>query len=221
MIRMAKPETDQSPLPDVERAGSDARLVELVRHGETDAFGQLVQRYEGRLLRVIIQFVRDRELARDLAQETFFRIYQRLGQFDSSRRFGPWLFRIGVNLTLDYLRRRKRRGWIRLFTDRRTTVDKPPDPGVRDPRQGFDLEEEVRLVLEAMPERYRTVLILRDMECFSSSEVSAIVHRKEATVRWRLAEARNMFHHLWQQRQQGGRLLPLTAPLSGDDHDQV
>jgi RNA polymerase sigma-70 factor (ECF subfamily) len=221
MIRMAKQEIDRSPQPDIERGASDARLVELVRHGEDEAFGQLVSRYEGRLLRVLIQFVRDRELARDLAQETFLRVYQRLSQFDASRRFGPWLFRIGVNLTLDYLRKRKRRGWIRLFTDRRATVDKPPDPGIRDPRQNFDLEEEVRLVLEAMPKRYRTVLILRDMECFSSSEVSAIVHRKEATVRWRLAEARNMFHHLWQQRQQGGRLLPLTAPLSGDDHDQA
>lgn len=221
MVHMAKPETDQTQVPEVERAASDARLVELVRHGDTEAFGQLVSRYEGRLMRVIVQFVRDRELARDLAQETFLRVFQRLSQFDASRRFGPWLFRIGVNLTLDYLRKRKRRGWIRLFSDRRSSVDRPPDPGMLDPRQALDLEQEVRLVLDAMPDKYRTVLILRDMECFSSSEVSAIVHRKEATVRWRLSEARNMFHHLWQQRQQGGRLLPLTAPLSGDDDDQV
>jgi RNA polymerase sigma-70 factor (ECF subfamily) len=220
MIRMATPETDQLSFPEVERTASDARLVEVVRRGDTDAFGQLVKRYEGRLLRVILQFVRDRELARDLAQETFIRVYQRLNQFDASRRFGPWLFRIGVNLTLDYLRKRNRRGWIRLFSDRRSSVDKPPDPGTPDPRRALDLEQEVRLVLEAMPEKYRTVLILRDMENFSSSEVSAIVHRKEATVRWRLAEARNMFHHLWQQRQQGGKLLPITAPLAGDDDDQ-
>lgn len=221
MIRMSAPEIDVTQFPEVDRASSDARLVELVRQGDSNAFGQLVKRYEGRLLRVILQFVRDRELARDLAQETFIRVYQRFSQFDASRRFGPWLFRIGVNLTLDYLRKRNRRGWIRLFSDRRSTVDRPPDPGLPDPRRALDLEQEVRLVLDALPEKYRTVLILRDMESFSSSEVSAIVHRKEATVRWRLAEARNMFHHLWQQRQQGGKLLSITAPLAGDDDDST
>lgn len=221
MVFMATPEAGLKPTPEVERGASDPRLVETVRQGEAAAFGQLVTRYEGRLLRVIVQFVRDRELARDLAQETFIRAYQRLNQFDSSRRFGPWLFRIGVNLTLDYLRKRRRNGWIRLFSDRRSPIDRSPDPGMPDPRKALDLEQEVRLVLDAMPEKYRTVLILRDMENFSSSEVSAIIHRKEATVRWRLAEARTMFHHLWQQRQQGGRLLPLTAPLSGDDDDSI
>ena len=219
MIRMTPPEIDEIPVLDVDRAASDACLVDVVRRGDSDAFGQLVKRYEGRLLRVILQFARDRELARDLAQETFVRVYQRLDQFDASRRFGPWLFRIGVNLTLDYLRKRNRRGWIRLFSDRRSTVDRPPDPGTPDPRLVLDLGQEVRLVLEAIPEKYRTVLILRDMESFSSSEVAAIVHRKEGTVRWRLAEARNMFHHLWQQRQQGGKLLPITAPLAGDNDD--
>ena len=52
-----------------------------------------------------------------------------------------------------------------------------------------------------MPEKYRTVLILRDMENFSTSEIAAIMNRKEATIRWRLAEARNMFQRLWVKRQ--------------------
>ena len=59
----------------------------------------------GSSIRVLARLVRDEELARDLAQETFWKVYNRLDRFDTSRRFGPWLFRVGVNLGLDLLRR--------------------------------------------------------------------------------------------------------------------
>jgi RNA polymerase sigma-70 factor (ECF subfamily) len=199
MIRMSEPDTRSVEAVPPGGAVSDARLVEDVRHGDHDAFEVLVRRYEGRLMSVLLRFVPDRELTRDLAQETFLRVYERLDQFDPSRRFGPWLFRIGVNLTLDYLRKRKRRIWPSLFSDSR--AEKGPDPAVADPRQALDLEQEVRKVLESIPEKYRTVLILRDLENFSSSEIAAILHRKEATIRWRLAEARMRFQELWKRRQ--------------------
>jgi RNA polymerase sigma-70 factor (ECF subfamily) len=178
---------------------TDARLVEDARRGDQDAFGQLVQRYERRLLRVISRFVTDQELALDLVQETFLRVYQRLDQFDPARRFGPWLFRIGVNLTLDYIRKRKRRGWWSVFSD--SPSERPLDPSVADPRARLDLQQEVHAVLEQIPEQYRTVLVLRDLENFSTSEIAAILNRKEATVRWRLAEARSRFQELWTRRQ--------------------
>jgi RNA polymerase sigma-70 factor (ECF subfamily) len=143
--------------------------------------------------------VSDVELAKDLAQETFLRAFVRFDQFDPSRRFGPWLFRIGVNLTFDFLRRRRRRGKLALFTDYWSSGNS--DPQVADPRGDLDTRQEVELVLTQVPEKYRTVLILRDMENFSTSEIAAILNRKEATIRWRLAEARNMFQRLWTKRQ--------------------
>lgn len=188
---------------DVESTGrgySDARLVEECRRGDQAAFGELVVRYERRLLRVIGRFIRDADIAEDLAQETFLRVYERLEQYDASRRFGPWLFRIGVNLTLDYLRKQKRRGITALFTDR--SRDHWPDPGIADPRQQLDLHQEVRMVIDEIPEKYRSVLVLRDLENFSTSEIAAILNRKEATIRWRLAEARNRFQTLWERRQE-------------------
>jgi RNA polymerase sigma-70 factor (ECF subfamily) len=178
---------------------SDARLVEDARRGDRDAFGILVQRYERRLVRVILRFVSDLEQAKDLAQETFLRAFTRFDQYDPSRRFGPWLFRIGVNLTFDYLRRRRRRGRWAVFTDYWNTGNS--DPQVPDPRGALDTKQEVQLVLGQIPEKYRTVLILRDMENFSTSEIAAILDRKEATIRWRLAEARNMFQRIWVKRQ--------------------
>lgn len=201
---------------------SDARLVEAVRRGDHEAFGELVKRYEARLMSVLLRFVRDRELARDLSQETFLRVYERIEQFDPSRRFGPWLFRIGVNLGLDYMRKRKRRLWPLLFSESRS--EKPPDPASADPRQHLDLEQEVRHVLEAIPEHYRTVLVLRDLENFSTSEIAAILNRKEATIRWRLAEARTKFQQIWLRRQAekkpGEVALPIPGTEESDDVDE-
>lgn len=199
MLRMSEhelqsPETTSDVCP-----ASDARLVEEARRGDQHAFGDLVKRYERRLLGVVFQFIHDRELARDLAQETFLRAFERLEQFDASRRFGPWLFRIGVNLTLDYLRKRKRRGRWALFSDASRGI--PPEPVVSDPRKALDLSQEVHAVIQKIPEKYRTVLVLRDLQNFSTSEIAAVVNRKEATIRWRLAEARNRFQKLWTHRQ--------------------
>lgn len=198
MILMSEHDIETEESLQIRSGVSDARLVEDARRGDQEAFGELVKRYERRLVRVIVRFIHDPELARDLAQETFLRIYERLDQFDPSRRFSPWLFRIGVNLTLDYLRKRKRRGRWRLFSE--THSGRIPDPGVEDPRRRLDVSQEVRAVLGELPENYRSVLVLRDLENFSTSEIAAILHRKEATIRWRLAEARNRFRKLWMKR---------------------
>jgi len=178
----------------------DARLVECARGGDDQAFAALVVRYERKLIRVLTRLVHDEELARDLAQETFWKVYNRLDHFDTARRFGPWLFRIGVNLGLDQLRRRDGPPTASMG---RGPGDEPrafdiPDP---DPRIQAELVQEVQFVLERIPVPYRTILVLRDLEAFSSAEVAAIVGRREATVRWRLAKAREMFREHWERRQ--------------------
>jgi RNA polymerase sigma-70 factor (ECF subfamily) len=126
------------------------------------------------------------------------RVFERLSLFDTSRRFGPWLFRIGVNLTLDYLRKYRRRGRWALFSE--SHPDRTPDPAIRDPRKESELKQEVHAVVDQIPDKYRTVLILRDLENFSTSEIAATLNRKEATIRWRLAEARDRFKKLWSKR---------------------
>ena len=178
----------------------DARLVERACEGDDQAFAALVVRYERKLIRVLTRLVRDQELARDLAQETFWKVYNRLDHFDTARRFGPWLFRIGVNLGLDYLRRHDSlpvSSIDRPAPDQQRAFD-VPDP---DPRVQAELAQEVQFILERIPVPYRTILILRDLEGFSSAEVAAIAGRREATVRWRLAKAREMFREHWERRQ--------------------
>jgi RNA polymerase sigma-70 factor, ECF subfamily len=205
---------DQSALGELPATGAtagvggevgDARLVERARAGDDLAFASLVTRYEPKLIRVLARLVHDEELARDLAQETFWKVYNRLDRFDTARRFGPWLFRVGVNLGLDLLRRHEvpAASWV--------SINQPAGEGRRafelpdpDPRLRAELAQEVQFILERVPVLYRTILVLRDLEGFSSAEVAAIVGRREATVRWRLAKARELFREHWERRQDAG-----------------
>jgi RNA polymerase sigma-70 factor (ECF subfamily) len=183
---------------------NEARLEEHARHGDQRAFAVLVRRYERKLIRVLTRLVREPEQARDLAQETFWRVYTRLEQFDSARRFGPWLFRVGINLSLDWLRSAKNERSLAVSIDRtdhngQVTFELPDS----DRRAQRDLVQEVQFILGMMPVSYRTILILRDLEGFSSSEVAGILGRREATVRWQLCKAREKFREIWQRRQGG------------------
>jgi RNA polymerase sigma-70 factor, ECF subfamily len=185
---------------------SDAWLVEMARHGDHQAFATLVSRYERKLIRVLARLVREPEQACDLAQETFWRVYNYLDRFDTARRFGPWLFRVGINLALDWLRSRPNEqtfatlhGWYPYDRSHRTL----PEFADQDPRARAELAQEVQFVLTQMPVTYRTVLVLRDLEGFTCSEVAAIVGKPEATVRWRLYMAREKFREIWTNRQDG------------------
>ncbi|MBA4031377.1 MAG: RNA polymerase subunit sigma [Planctomyces sp.] len=209
---MPRIDVPQDTSDDFDASACEARLVESARGGSEDAFAELVHRYQRRVQRVIGRFVSEDETVADLTQETFLRAFVRLSQFDPSRRFGPWLFQIGVNLTLDHLRQKKRRIWWSLFSQ--TGQDRTPDPEMADPRVKIDLQQEVQAVLEQIPEKYRTVLVLRDLENFSTSEIAAVLARTEATIRWRLSEARQRFAVLWAKR---SALAGTTLPGMADD----
>lgn len=180
-------------------SASEVHFVHAAQRGDEDAFRQLVIRYERRVFKVIHRFITDPEQVEDLVQEAFLRAWRRLDQFDLTRRFGPWLFRLAVNLTFDHLRRVRRRGRWSLFSDSASTA--PQEPVSRDIGEQFDNAQEVRAILDEIPEVYRTVLILRDVEGFCTAEVASMTDRTEATIRWRLAEARKMFRDAWDRKE--------------------
>jgi RNA polymerase sigma-70 factor (ECF subfamily) len=179
---------------------SDSRLVEQVRQGLRSAYGELVRRYEKKLVRTIHRMVGHAETAEDLAQDAFLKAYNRLDRFDSSKRFGPWLFQIGVNTAIDWLRRNRKRVKLSIHEPIRDG-ESSYDPPQADPRGALETSQEVHHVLNQIPIEYRTVLMLRDLEGFPCSEVAAIIGRQEPTVRWRLLRAREMFKQIWQRRQ--------------------
>ena len=185
------------PVVSAELASSDARLVQDVRDGHTASFGELVRRYERKAMRIAYRFVRNWAMAEDVVQEAFLKAYDNLESFDVSKRLGPWLFRIVVNQSLDALRRTRHHREKVVASLSEDPVGSSDDPATRLEQQ--ELCRQVNRIIDQIPTKYRTVLILRDLEGFSCSEIAAIVKRRETTVRWRLSRARQRFRRLWSR----------------------
>jgi len=186
--------------PASESPEEDRRWVEEARLGDPRAFERLVEKYQDRAIAVARRFVRDEELARDVAQEGFVRLYRSLHRYDPEHRFYTWFYRIVVHLAIDATRRRTR---VRDLLEARA---REPSPTVPDPAcslEQAELRERVAVTLEQVPLKYRMLLVLRDLEGFSSKEISEISGSNHATVRWRLHRAREIFRGHWE-RGEGG-----------------
>jgi len=177
----------------------DPRTLTRARDGDVGAFEDLVRQYQGDVWRFAYHFTRDRALADDVTQEAFLRAYRALARFDFGMSFYTWLYRIVVNLSIDALRKRSRMRPVNL-DDIPGGLAAPP--GEEKPGDRIEYQEtavRVREVLKKLPEKYRTVMSLRELDNLSCKEIAAIVHSTHATVRWRLHIARRMFKEHWER----------------------
>lgn len=193
--RPAKPEQarEEAQL----RADRDRELVRLTQLGDEGAFRSLVEHYRDRCYWISYRIVNDAEDAEDIAQEAFVRAYRSIHRFDLRLRFYSWLYQIVVNLCIDHLRKRGTHGRVGLDT----VGDLPgPGDGPSDRVEREEQVERVRRMLQTLPVKYRTIMVLRDIEGFSSKEISDILKTNHATVRWRLHRARGIFKENWELR---------------------
>jgi len=181
-------------------ARTDHRLLEATREGDEAAFAELVRRYRNQITNYTYRMTNDYELAVDLAQETFMRVYAAAERYQSSYAFSTYIYRIATNLAISELRRRKRRRLVSLtsfFREREEGVDSceldVPDAG---PLQDatFVADERKAAVARAiatLPEKYRAPLVLRDVEERSYEEIAKILQMSEGTVKSRINRARS------------------------------
>jgi len=178
-------------------AGTDeAILLSQAREGDTQAFGELVRRYEGKIFRLAQHITQNREDAEDVLQETFLKAYEHLDQFQGQSKFYTWVVRIAVNQALMKLRRRK--------TDKSVSLDETIDTGedtiVREiaawdenPEQRFSREEIAEILesaIQNLEPPYRSVFVLRDMEELSTEETAEALGLSVPAVKSRLLRAR-------------------------------
>lgn len=184
--------------PEAQKAEGD--LIRACQRGDEEAYSELVRRYHGRAYWVAYGLVSNEEEARDVVQDAFLRVYRALERFDFNQNFYTWLYRIVVNLAIDRLRKINKAKSVAL-----DDVGEPPSESQEDqPNRGIELEEtsrEVREVLERLPEKYRTVMVLRELNGLSCKEIAGIVNSSHATVRWRLHMARKFFKDEWERRE--------------------
>lgn len=173
---------------------TDEEIVDRVLAGETALYEIIMRRYNQRLYRVARAIVRDDAEAEDVMQDAYVRAYQHLSQFARRAPFSAWLTRIAVNEALARLRLRQRSEQIEEIGDEgdrfMNVAATSPDPEQNASRAelGHLLEE----ALLDLPEHYRTVVMLRDIEELSTTETAAALDISEENVKVRLHRGRAM-----------------------------
>ncbi len=169
--------------------------------GRDEAFRELVERFQDRAYWIAKGMVRNPEDARDVAQDAFIRVFKSVERFDPKLKFYTWFYQIVVNLSIDHLRRSKKRTRLSIEdlgeNGEGTIEGKSEAPNSAIERD--ELAQRVARVLDELPEKYRAVIVLRDLEGFDGKEVAGIEDATHATVRWRLHKARQMFREAWER----------------------
>jgi RNA polymerase sigma-70 factor (ECF subfamily) len=170
----------------------DKRLVERFRSGDEGAFDMLVRRYAAPVYAFLYGLVDDRDVAEDLAQETFVKAWKRLADFDPDGNVKAWLFRVARNAAYDFLKKKKAVPFSFFENeDGESPLEDISDGSVL-PDRLAEREESARLLeekLKALPEAHRTLLVLRYREDFSLSEIAEIFGEPYNTVKSRYRRA--------------------------------
>lgn len=171
------------------RSGADPlelRAIEAVKSGRTEAYDYLMSKYMKRVVSISWGLVRNAHDAEDLAQEAFVKAYESIGRFKSGEPFGPWIFRIVTNLSLDVLKHRRRVRQEELSDTepaaRRDSADLPA--------KAHEIGARIDAAIRSLPEMQQIVARLHLVEQFEHSEIAGMMGLSEGTVRSHLSLAR-------------------------------
>ncbi len=185
-------------------APADRALLERLRAGEEGAYEELVRTHGGRLLAVARRFLRNEEDARDAVQDAFASAFRSIDGFEGQAQLSTWLHRIVVNASLMRLRRARRKPEESIedllpgFLEN-GHLERPPSPWRRedlDPAERAELRELVLDKIQQLPEGYRNVLMLRDVEDLDTEESAQALGISPGAVKTRLHRARQALREL-------------------------
>jgi RNA polymerase sigma-70 factor (ECF subfamily) len=175
----------------------DAEVVRACLAGKERAYAELLDRYRGRVYGLALRMVQNDADAQDIAQEAFVKAFHSLASFDQGKPFAAWVSKITANLCIDHYRRRRlqlvsldapigseRGERTREFEDRR--------PGPADHLRMSEEERRVEALLTSLPDKYRSVVLLRHKEDLSYEEIAGILGIPLGTVKARLHRAHNL-----------------------------
>ena len=158
---------------------SDFELIDRVLNGHVYSFEELVSRYKKTVYYLTYRMVHDHEDASDLSQETFLKAYQGLKKFKRQSSFHTWLYRITVNLCINYLRKKQSRQFVEL--DEKTSSIEYPD--ILNQLELEELQGRVSDAVNLLPEKQRAAIILRIYHGLSHKEISDILGCSVGTVK--------------------------------------
>ena len=187
--------------------GHEAHLLARLRGGEDEAFEQLVRQYSGRLLAVARRFLGNEPDAHDAVQDAFLSAFKAIGQFTGTAKLSTWLHRIVVNAALMKLRSRRRKPeesideLLPRFNEQGEWSSHVPQWEVSSEKllQRRETRALVRHCIDRLPDTYRTVLLLRDIEDLNTEEVADALGITPNAVKIRLHRARQALRTLLER----------------------
>ena len=180
----------------------DAELIEQFQNGNTAVFDTLFTRYQKRTYRLVQRFVPNHEDALDITQDAFIRAYQGLSNFKSQCQFYSWLYRITVNLCIDFLRKKSRSEVMVYESEDSDELPMANFPDLRSvspakAAENKELRSQIRKAIRQLPPKQRQIFILRHWDGLSLKDIATVVGRSDGTVKAHLFHAhRNLRKHL-------------------------
>lgn len=173
----------------------DVRLAMLARKGDQRAFAELVELYKDKIFHLANRMLNNRHEAEDVVQETFLRVFRNLDRYDENLKFSTWIYRIGTNLCIDRLRKRKPSYSLDAEINDQDGTDGysmiPSDD--RTPESEMLLSETQRIIhesIESLPAKYKTIMLLRYIQDLSLQEISEVLDLPVTTIKTRVHRGR-------------------------------
>ena len=179
-----RPEWKKSSRAKEARVLTELELIERSRAGEQDAFRELYDANVDRIYRLAFRMAGEEDLARDFTQEAFIRAYQKLDQFRGDSSFSTWLHAIAVSVSLNGLRK------VQRHRARERTLDEAPDLALATRPTDPAIKTRLKEAIDGLPELYRTVFLMHDLEGYSHHEIAGALDVAEGTSKARLSRAR-------------------------------
>jgi RNA polymerase sigma-70 factor (ECF subfamily) len=159
-------------------------LIARVQKGDAVAERELYEAHVDRVFRLAFRMTGDEVLAQDVTQDTFIRAFDRIGDFRGDAAFGTWLHAVGTTVTLNTLRKVKR------FRRRETELEEVDGLGAMPREAEPDLKVKLRAAIDDLPEKYRTVFLMHDVEGFKHDEIAEALGMAVGTAKAQLSRAR-------------------------------
>lgn len=171
------------------------KRIKAIQKGDQNAYAEIVELYKEKVYRICYRMLGNRHEAEDAAQEAFIRAYVNIDTYNPAMKFSSWLYRIATNLSIDKLRKKKPDVYLDeevSGAEGLTMYSQLPatDASPEDTVETLELQETVQKAIQKLPEKYRSVIVLKYIEDLSLQEISEILDLPIGTVKTRIHRGR-------------------------------
>lgn len=170
------------------------RIKEVLK-GDQNAFAEIVELFQDKLYRICYRMLGNKHEAEDIAQEAFVRAFINIHTFDTNRKFSTWLYRIGTNLCIDRIRKKKPDYYLdaevagtdglNMYSQIASKEELPEQEVLK-----MEMQDRVQYEISRLPDKYRAVIVLKYMEDLPLQEISDILEMPLGTVKTRIHRGR-------------------------------